>query len=206
MKQIRVRIAVCVVALALAPLSIAADSTQSVTYARDIAPILLEKCQECHRKGTAAPMSLATYEEVRPWAKSIRERVITRNMPPWHLDKTVGIQHFDNDRSLTEAQILTIVRWVDSGAPMGDAKDLPPPKAWPDDQGWQLAKLYGQPDLVLKSEPYTMPASGQDVWFKPLTEVPVTEPRGVRAVEIRPGSTAGRKMLHHGLARMVQGE
>jgi hypothetical protein len=177
-----------------------------VTYARQIAPILQEKCQECHRKGTAAPMSLLSYEETRPWAKSIRQRVITRNMPPWHLDKTVGIQQFQNDRSLTDPQIAAIVRWVDSGAPLGDPRDMPPPKQWPDDEGWQLAKLYGPPDLVLKSEPYTMPAHGQDVWFKPLTEVPITEARWVRAVEMRPGTTAGRKIMHHVLARLVQEE
>ena len=94
-----------------------------------------------------------TYEETRPWAKSIRERVITRKMPPWHLDKTVGIQQFQNDRSLSDEQIATIVRWVDSGAPLGDPKDMPPPKQWPDDDGWQLAKQFGPPDLVIKSDP-----------------------------------------------------
>jgi hypothetical protein len=187
----------------LSPPAIAADA---VTFARDIAPIFAEKCQECHRKGTAAPMSLVSYAEARPWAKAIRERVITRNMPPWHIDRTVGIQEFQNDRSLTDAQISTIVRWVDSGAPLGDPKDLPPPKSWPDDQGWQLAKLYGQPDLVLQSQPYTMPAHGQDVWFKPVTEIPITEARWVRAVEMRPGSTAGRKIMHHVLARLLQEE
>src|SRR5215472_395877 len=195
-------------ALLLAPcIAMAADTvTRPVTFAKDVASILQEKCQECHRKGTAAPMSLVTYEETRPWAKSIRERVITRNMPPWHLDQTVGIQHFQNDRSLTDAQIATIVSWVDSGAPLGNPKDMPAPKQWPDEEGWQLAKLYGQPELVLKSEPYTMPAHGQDTWFKPLTEVPITEARWVRAVEMRPGTLAGRKIMHHVLARLMQDE
>lgn len=193
--------------LMLSGVGMAADAIDPpVTYAKQIAPILQEKCQECHRAGTAAPMSLGSYEETRPWAKSIRQRVITRNMPPWHLDKTVGIQHFQNDRSLTDSQIAAIVRWVDSGAPLGDPKDMPPPKQWPDDEGWQLARQYGPPDLVLKSEPYTMPAHGQDVWFKPLTEVPITEARWVRAVEMRPGTTAGRKIMHHVLARLVQDE
>src|SRR5712691_9344932 len=127
------------------------------TFAKDIAPILQAKCQDCHRKGTAAPMSLVTYQEVRPWAKAIRERVITRNMPPWHIDKTVGIQKFANDRSLSDEQIATIVKWVDSGAPSGDPKDMPPPKQWQEGNGWVLAKQFGQPDLVLKSEDYTMP-------------------------------------------------
>jgi hypothetical protein len=177
-----------------------------VTFTRDIAPIFQEKCQECHRAGTAAPMSLVSYEETRPWARSIRQRVITRNMPPWHIDKTVGIQQFQNDRSLSDTQIAAIVRWVDSGAPMGDPKDMPPPKKFPEDEGWQLAKVYGQPDLVLKSEDYTMPAHGQDVWFKPLTEVGITEPRWVRAVEMRPASVPGRRIMHHVLARLIQSE
>src|SRR5215813_7597666 len=90
------------VAACLAQAASAADSP--VTFARDIAPILQAKCQECHRKGTAAPMSLVTYEETRPWAKSIRYRVVTRNMPPWHIDQTVGIQHFQNDRSLNATE------------------------------------------------------------------------------------------------------
>jgi len=186
---------------------VAGDQTsQPVTFAKDVAPILQAKCEECHRKGTAAPMALATYQETRPWAKAIRERVITRNMPPWHIDKTVGIQHFQNDRSLTDNQIATIVRWVDSGAPLGDPKDLPPPKQWPAEEGWQLAQQFGEPDLVIKSEPYTMPAKGQDVWWRPVTAIPLTEARWVRAVEIRPGSLAGRRITHHALARLEQDE
>jgi hypothetical protein len=151
-------------------------------------------------------MPLLTYQETRPWAKSIRERVIARQMPPWHIDKTVGIQQFQNDRSLTDQQIETFVRWIDGGAPMGDPKDLPPPKKWPDEPGWQLAKIYGEPDFVIKSAPYTMLARGQDIWWKPLTQIPVTEPRWVRAVEMRPASIAGRKITHHALARLEQEE
>src|ERR1700728_5243254 len=99
------------VILALPVSSMAADAP--VTFAKDIAPILQEKCQDCHRNGSMAPMSLVTYEETRPWAKSIKQRVVTRNMPPWHLDKTVGIQHFQNDMSLADGQIALIARWVD---------------------------------------------------------------------------------------------
>jgi hypothetical protein len=198
---------VCAGALGLALLLAGSASAADVpTFTKDIAPLFQEKCQECHRKGTAAPMSLVSYEETRPWAKSIRQRVIVRNMPPWHIDKTVGIQHFQNDRSLTDAQIATVVKWVDGGAPMGDPKDMPPPKQFPEDQGWMLAKQYGQPDLILKSEDYTMPAHGQDVWFKPLTDVSITEARWVRAVEIRPSTTPGRKIMHHVLARLIQEE
>ena len=202
-----VRIGILSASLMLPGLATAADTgNPPVTFARDIAPIFQEKCQDCHRKGTAAPMALVTYEETRPWAKSIKQRVVTRNMPPWHLDKSVGIQHFQNDRSLTDAQISAITRWVDAGAPEGDPKDMPAPKQWPDDEGWQLAKLYGQPDLVLKSDAYTMPAHGQDTWFKPYTEVNITEPRWVRAVEMRPSTPAGRKIMHHVLAYLFQDE
>src|SRR4051794_22082970 len=123
----------------------------TITFTKDIAPIFQEKCEACHRKDSMAPMSLVTYNEVRPWAKSVRERVATRQMPPWHLDKTVGIQHFQNDRSLSDDQIAKVVKWVDAGAPMGDAKDMPPPKQWGNEQEWQLAKQYGEPDLVIKS-------------------------------------------------------
>jgi len=176
------------------------------TFAKNIAPILQEKCQNCHRAGSMAPMSLVTYEETRPWAKSIKERVVTRNMPPWHLDKTVGIQHFQNDISLSDEQIALIARWVDAGAPLGDVKDMPPAKQWPIDDGWQLQKQFGKPDFILKSEPYTMAAKGQDVWFKPLTPIPVTEPRWVRAVEMRPATLAGRRITHHALAFLQQEE
>src|SRR5438552_10954127 len=105
-----------------------------VTFAKDVAPIFQAKCQECHHPGTVAPMSLMTYQDARPWAKSIRERVIKRNMPPWHIDKDAGIREFQNDRSLNDAQIDTIIRWVDGGAPLGDPKDLPPAKQWPSQQ------------------------------------------------------------------------
>jgi hypothetical protein len=179
---------------------------QPVTFASDVAPIFQEKCQNCHRTGAMAPMSLVTYEETRPWARAIRQRVLMRQMPPWHIDKTVGIQKFQNDISLSDEQIATIVRWVDDGAPLGDPKSMPPPKPPPANDGWQLAEKFGPPDFILKSEPWTMPANGQDVWFKPLTPIPVTEPRWVRAVEMRPASLAGRRITHHALAFLQQEE
>src|SRR5439155_6138398 len=152
-----------------------------------------------------APMSLVTYEDVRPWAKAIRERVITRQMPPWHIDKTVGIQKFKNDRSLSNAQIDTIVKWVDAGVPKGDPKDMPPPKQWPDESKWNFADLFGgPPDLILKSPDWTVPAVGLDVWYKPVVPTGLTEPRWVRAIEIHPATVKGRKVTHHALARLQQ--
>jgi hypothetical protein len=202
------KIAIAALALAGAGFSaeLASQSSKPATFSKDVAPIFQEKCESCHRPGSMAPMALITYDQVRPWAKAIRQRVITRQMPPWHLDKTTGVQKFQNDMSLSDEQIETIVRWVDAGAPQGDPKDLPRPKQWPNTEGWQLASQFGQPDLIIKSEPYTMPAKGQDVWFKPLTQIPLSEPRWVRAVEIRPGTAAGRKITHHALAYLQQEE
>ncbi len=182
----------------------AADtSTAPPTFTKDIAPIFQAKCEECHRKGTAAPMSLVTYQEARPWAKSIKERVASKNMPPWHIDQTVGIRKFANDRSLSAAELSTIIKWVDAGAPQGNPKDMSPAKVWPTDETWETAKVLGEPTFVVKSDSYTMPAQGQDVWFKPMSALPIDEERWVRAVEIRPGTTAGRKMTHHVRADLV---
>src|SRR5438270_5849526 len=100
-------------ALAIAAPALAADAPKQVTFSKDIAPIFQAKCQECHQPNSIAPMSLITYQEARPWAKAIRERVITRQMPPWHIDRSVGVQKFKNDMSLTDEQVDKIIGWVD---------------------------------------------------------------------------------------------
>ncbi|MCC7177435.1 MAG: hypothetical protein IT177_03505 [Acidobacteria bacterium] len=149
-------------------------------------------------------MSLITYKEARPWARSIKDRVMRRQMPPWHIDKSVGVQHFKNDMSLSDAQIETIVRWVDAGAPEGDPRDLPPPKKLLAENMWQgVTDGFGEPDLVIKSPDYTMPAKHQDVWFRPMSDIPISEPRWVKMVEIRPSNLASRKILHHSIAYLV---
>ena len=187
--------------------TVAGAANKPVTFTKDIVPIFQEKCQDCHRNDSMAPMSLVTYEETRPWARSIKERVVTHQMPPWHLDKTVGIQHFQNDRSLSDEQVETIARWVDAGAPQGDPKDMPPAKQFPDDNTWALQKVYRRPpDMIIKSDPYTMPAVSQDQWWKPTVDLNLTEPRWVRAVEMRPGTPAGRKITHHALAHLIQND
>jgi hypothetical protein len=173
-----------------------------VTFTKDVAPIFQAKCEACHRPGYIAPMSLVTYEETRPWARSIQQRVTARQMPPWHIDKAVGIQDFKNDRSLTDQQIQTIVRWVESGAPKGDPKDMPPPKQWPDESVWNFAPLFGAPDLIIKTPAFTVPAVALDQWYKPVVETGLTESRWVRAIEVRPASVKGRKVTHHVLARL----
>ncbi len=185
--------------------SLAADtSPRQVTYSKDVAPIFQEKCQQCHQPNSIAPMSLITFENARPWAKSIKQRVITRQMPPWHIDPSVGVHEFKNDISLTDAQIDTIVRWVDAGAPEGDPKDLPPAKPLVTDNEWQgVRDGFGPPDLVIRSSEYTMPARHQDVWYRPMSDIPLTEPRWARMVEIRPTQLQGRRIVHHSIAYLV---
>ena len=185
-----------------------AEGVSSPTFTKDVAPIFQEKCEACHRPDSIAPMSLVSFEEVRPWARSIKSRVVARQMPPWHISKTVGIQHFKNDRSLTDAEIDLISRWVDAGSPKGDATDMPAPKVWPSDQSWNLASMFGQkePDLIIRSTPYLMKARANDAWWKPVVETGLTEARWVRAIEIRPGTVKGRKVTHHAIARLQQDE
>jgi len=177
-----------------------------VTFTRDVAPILQQKCQVCHQPDSIAPMALVTYAEAKKFASAIKSRVETRVMPPWHIDRTIGIRDFKNDRGLTEAQINTIVSWVNGGAVEGDPKDLPPPATFPDSRNWQFAKEFGAPDLVLKSPPYTLAAETQDKWFRPVTETGITEPRWIRAIEIRPVGSDGQRVLHHVLTTLEQGE
>jgi mono/diheme cytochrome c family protein len=188
-----------------APALAAGDTPSSpVTFSRDIAPIFQEKCQQCHQPNSIAPMSLITFENVRPWARSIRQRVVTRQMPPWHIDPSVGVQKFKNDMSLSDAQIDTIVRWVDAGAPEGDPKDMPRPKPLVTDNEWQAVRDgFGPPDLVIRSSEYTMPAKHQDVWYRPMSDLPLSEPRWARMVEIRPTTLKGRRIVHHAIAYLV---
>jgi hypothetical protein len=180
--------------------------SSSITFSRDIAPIFQEKCEACHRAEGMAPMSLVTYANVRPWVRSIRTKVTNREMPPWALDKTVGIQEFVNDRSLSDAQIKTIVSWIDAGAPAGDPKDMPPPKQWPGADVWQLATYFKRPpDLVLKSPAYPMPAVSQDQWWQPMADYVFTEDHWVAGTETRPAARS-RKVVHHAGTYLYQKE
>jgi hypothetical protein len=178
----------------------------AVTFAKDVAPILQAKCQVCHQPNSIAPMSLLTYEDAKKFAPLIKARVQARTMPPWHIDKSIGIQEFKNDRSLTDEQINTIVSWVDAGAPLGDAKDMPPAVKWPDPRTFQLAREFGPPDMIIKSKPYTVMAQGQDKWWRPEVETGLTEPRWVRAIEVKPSFPMGRKVVHHVLTMLEQDE
>jgi hypothetical protein len=178
--------------------SSALAGAQTVTFVRDVAPLLQAKCQECHRPGTGAPMSLVTYQEVRPWARAIKRSVSRREMPPWHIDRHAGIQHFKNDRSLTADQIDLLVKWADAGAPEGEGES-PARIAWPDADHWKL----GTPDLLIAVPPAAVPASGPDRLIDYTLPIDLTEERYIRAVETRPDPT-GRRVVHHVVTYLSQ--
>src|SRR5262245_3235956 len=168
------------------------------TFAKDVAPILQKNCQTCHHQGTSAPMSLVTYEEVRPWARSIRQRVAARDMPPWHLDKTVGVRKYKNDRSLSDDEIATIVKWVDAGAPQGNPKDMPSPLTFRSEADWFI----GEPDVkVTTPNDFTMYPNGPDWWIDQYADVELTEDRWIKAMEIKPSNP---KIVHHVVIYVIE--
>ena len=175
------------------------------TWARDVAPIIQRSCQQCHRADGIGPMPLLTYEQTVPFAPLIRYRVEQRIMPPWHLDKTVGIQEYANDISLSDDEIATIVRWADAGAPEGDPADTPPPIDFPPAYEWELEAELGPPDFVVRSKPFTVVANGQDQWWDHSVEFEgLDERRWIRAAEFKPSYPLGVKVVHHGHVRFVQ--
>ena len=160
---------------------------QGPTFSKDVAPILYKNCTSCHRAGEIAPMSLMTYEEARPYAKSIRDKVATGHMPPWHADPAYG--KFKNDRHLSDAEIETLTRWAAIGAPKGDPKDLPPAPKYTD--GWNI----GTPDAVFTMpESYNVPADGTIEYQYFDVPTNFTEDKWITAVEVRPGN---RSVVHH---------
>ena len=170
-----------------------------VTFTKDIVPIFQRSCQVCHRQGEMAPMSLVTYQEVRPWARSIKNRVVNREMPPWHIDKNIGIQNFKDDPSLNDEEIAMVAAWVDNGAPLGDPNDMPPPVDFPDASEWQI----GEPDLVVQYPTYEMPAEGPDLFGAVYTELDLDEDRYIRAIQTRPADDPSRRVVHHALSFAV---
>jgi mono/diheme cytochrome c family protein len=179
--------------LALSPATRASDSKKgatAVTFSKDVAPIFYKHCADCHRPNDMAPMSLLTYKDARAWARSIKEKVVTRQMPPWHADPQFG--HFSNDRKLSQQDIDTIVAWVDQGAKEGNTKDLPPQPTFPAD--WKI----GKPDVILSmQEDYTLEAKGSDEYINFTMPTQFKENVWVQAAEIHPGN---KKVVHHVIA------
>ena len=190
--------AVVTIALASSYGQALSQETVDVTFTRDVAPILQQNCQLCHRDGSIGPMSLITYEQAKLYAPLIKLKVTTQQMPPYHYDTDVGVQALKSDKRLSAEDIETIAQWVDQGAVEGDPADMPAPRRVPDLGEWRLAAEYdyGEPDLVVRSQPITVPADGQDLWWEPLVPVGLTTDRYIRAIEVKP-SLEGYKVVHH---------
>ena len=189
-----------------------AERSADVTFTRNVAPILQRSCQRCHRPGSVAPMSFLTYEEARPWARAMKEKTALREMPPWFIEKNIGIQRYKDDISLSDDEIATFAAWADAGAPRGEAADLPPPIDWVDGDEWTI----GEPDLIVSTPVMTIPAVAPD-YHGEFGPVPtgLTEDRYVKAVEVHEirllddaakaelarkaseGSGYGRFSIHH---------
>ena len=179
--------------LAVVLLLPAAAAAQTPTFAKDVAPIFYSKCVECHRPTMFAPMSLVTYDAARPWAKSIRNRVSSRTMPPWGADPAHGV--FKNDPRLSDKEIATILAWVDAGAPKGSDNDLPAVPEFVD--GWTI----GKPDAVFTmKEPFQIPATGVVEYQYIRIPTGITEDKWLAAIEIKPEA---RAQVHHVIAFTV---
>jgi len=174
-------------------------SQKEVTFSKDVAPIFQRSCQNCHRPGSIAPMPLLTYSEARPWARSIKDKVVRRVMPPWHIDRNVGVNKFKDDPSLSAAEVATIVNWVDQGAPEGNRADLPAPVQFADLNQWHI----GKPDIVVAmKQPYVLKAKGGDEYFDVDVDPGFTEDMYIQAVETKPES--GFKVVHHCTTNLVE--
>ena len=208
-----VGVALAAAGLVAAPANAAeAERDTAVTFAKDVAPILQRSCQNCHRPDSVAPMSLLTYEEARPWARAIKDKTALREMPPWFIDKTIGIQHYKDDISLSDEEIAVMAAWADNGAPRGNPSDLPAPLEFPAEGVWTI----GEPDLIVSTPTMTVPAVAAD-YHDEYGPVPtgLTVDRYLKAVEVHEvrllddsaqarlrrqaneGSGYGRFTIHH---------
>ena len=201
------RFALAAIAAVLAmPLGLSAQQAAApsdVTFTKDIAPILQRSCQNCHRPDGVAPMALVNYEDVRPWARAIKQRTgigpHAGVMPPWYVEKNIGIQQFKDDPSLSDDEIAKIARWVDGGAPRGNPADMPPPRVWDDPRAWHI----GTPDLIIKTKELLVKGDAPD-WWGEIPSVPtgLTEDRYVAALEIKEVNDVD---LHAGSGRATVG-
>ena len=172
--------------LLLGGAAMAAETSPEPTFNKDVLPILQKNCQTCHRPGQIAPMSFLDYKSARPWAKAMKVAVTTRKMPPWFADHRYG--RFENDRTLAQSDIDTIMKWADAGAPEGDSKDAPPPIQWPG-EGWQI-----QPDIIVDGPNFKVPAKGIVEWTNIVVPGGFTKDTWITSMELLPGD---RSVTHH---------
>jgi len=211
--RIGVAVGISFVVATAAPWSVRAQQAapaREVTFTKDIAPIVQRSCENCHRPNGVAPMSLATYEDARPWARAMKQRTSIGPragvMPPWYVEKNIGIQQFHNDPSLSEAEVATIATWADSGAARGNPADMPPARHYADDRAWAI----GTPDLIIKMQEVEVKGNAPDWWGEvPSVPTGLTDDRYVAALEIKEvndvdvhaasgrATVGGRFVFHH---------
>ena len=188
-------VAACAVGVAAIAALLASDAVMKAadppapTFSKDVLPILQKNCQSCHRPGQIAPMSLLTYEQARPWARDIKTKVASRQMPPWFADPQYG--HFSNNRALSQSDVDTIVKWVDTGAAVGNAKDAPAPIVWPA-EGWQI-----QPDVIVKGPEFVVPAHPTNnviEWTTIIVPSGFTKDTWITSMEVKPSDLS---VTHH---------
>ena len=195
MRKATLGLAVLGAAAVLMMPGVAAAQDAQPTFHKDIEPIMQRSCQVCHRPNNMAPMSLMSYQEARPWARSIKNKVVAREMPPWHIDKKVGIQQFKQDRSLSDGEIQLISTWVDNGAPRGNPADAPAPVELPDFGAWEI-----EPDIIVTSPPHTVPAEAGDWWGDYIVDSGIPEDRYIQAIQTKAGDL---RVVHHALTYAV---
>ncbi len=181
--------------MALVPALVGAQ-IEDVTYSDDVAVLMRDNCQICHQEGNIGPFPLTSYQEVQPLATLIREQVISREMPPYHYDRDIGIQELKQDWRMSDEEINTIVAWIDAGTPEGNPANLPEQIQYPEIGEWRLGRELGEPDHVIKSSMWDIPANGQDMWWNPQVPTGITEDRCIKAIETLP-SRAAHGSTHH---------
>ena len=187
------------VLLAATGLALAQDRAAGPTFTQDVLPILQQSCQQCHRPGSVAPMSLLTYRDVRPWARAIRDKTAQREMPPWFIERNVGVRAFKEDPSLSDAEIATIGAWVEAGAPRGNPADAPPPIELAALDEWRI----GTPEWIVElPEEQTIGAVDADRWLNLWADSRLTGDRYVKAVETKP-SPGAYPVVHHVATSML---
>jgi hypothetical protein len=173
-----------------------AQHDEQITYAGEVASIINDNCVVCHREGGIGPMALTNYDQVRPWAPLIQLKVANREMPPYAYDHDIGIQDLQGDWRLSQEEISTIVDWVNQGSLSGNLDEVEPPTQLRGLDEWNFADQFGEPDLVLASNPIDVPANGNDLWDKHFIESGLTENRCIKAMQVKPRGDA-KTVVHH---------
>jgi hypothetical protein len=182
--MLRISVVGFAMGIGMAAIAVAGTGSTTPTFSKDVLPILQKHCQGCHRPGEVAPMSLLTYKDARPWAKAMKVAVVTQKMPPWFAE----YGHFANDRTLSPADVSTLVTWANEGAPEGDPKDAPPPLTFP--SGWNI-----KPDMIIEMpKPFHVKATGTINYQNIKIKVNFPEDEWVVAAEMRAGNP---KVVHH---------